>query len=317
MLDIIQKKHKDRYRIQFCNENFYREHQSLFALWKLRFNSLENAEKLQAWVTVLSCLRRPTDWYGGPRVSTLVEASKNFTHRLNLDELFAGTPVSIPAKLPGSMNLFDLLNGHRIKALPESCFRSLCYMTSGRYPLRLTSGVVSPFDLLQIQLRGERIVSIDEDFSQWPSREYSGRDYLGFVLHDLIHADHFFFEPQHRDGQLGFYKFVNSFISSSRLQALLEGSEFRTGFEYIISDMNSHPLHLFQTLHSLLFKTLRDDETAVGIWHEWTSASASVLCSEEIAAVLRVNKRDFSFEEASVVESLCRKLAASTLISAG
>jgi len=333
MESIIQPKHKDRYRIQFCDENFYSRYQNVFEMWQNRFKSLENVEKLQAWVTVLSCLRRPNDWYGGPRalpiVSTGVLSSssndigvpgvlpdKNYNHRLTLSEIFEGSPILIPAKLSSSMNLFDFLNAHRIKALPESCFRSLCYMRTGRYPLRLSSGVVSPFELLQIQLRGERIVSIDEDFSAWPERLYSGRDYLGFVIHDLIHADHFFFEPQHRDGQLGFYRFVNSFVSDESLLRLFSSEEslgvsaFREGFEYIISDMNSHPLHLFQTLHSLLFKTLGDDVSAIGIWVRWTSLAAAHYGSESDFKVLeRINARDFRSEEAQAVETLCQTLA--------
>ena len=330
MAGIIHQKHKDRYRIQFCDENYYRTHQIVFEKWQNRFKPLEKAEKLQAWVVALSCLRRPEDWYGGPRPTPLISLDKNFTHSLNLGQIFADTPVRIPPKLRESMNLFEFLVGHRVKALPESCYRSLCFMTSGRYPLRLSSGVVSPFELLQIQLRGQRIVSMDEDFREWPSRLYSGRDYLGFILHDLIHADHFFYEPQHRDGQLGFYRFVNSFISVSRdLSDLLSIETFREGFEYIISDMNSHPLHLFQTLHSLLFKTLGDDTRARDIWCDWIKADApyggtvtdgefavgadsgrtSPFSADETGALLRINARDFSVEESLIVERLCQRLA--------
>lgn len=331
MESIIQQKHKDRYRIQFCDENFYRRYQNVFEMWQKRFKSLENVEKLQAWVTVLSCLRRPEDWYGGPRALPLVSPDKNYTHPMTLAEIFADSPVVIPAKVSGSIDVFDFLNRHRIKALPESCFRSLCYMRTGRYPLKLSAGVVSPFELLQIQLRGERIVSMDEDFSAWPERLYSGRDYLGFVLHDLIHADHFFFEPEHRDGQLGFYHYVNSFIADESLLELLKSSVFREGFEYIISDMNSHPLHLFQTLHSLLYKTVGDDATAAEIWQRWIALAADaneaafVAASNESAfapesskknesvnsfAVLkRINARDFTKKEAEAVEALCRILA--------
>lgn len=318
MESVIHQKHKDRYRIQFCDENFYRRYQNVFEMWQKRFKSLENVEKLQAWVTVLSCLRRPEDWYGGPRALPLVSPDKNYTHHMTLAEIFADSPVVIPAKVSGSIDVFDFLNRHRIKALPESCFRSLCYMRTGRYPLKLSAGVVSPFDLLQIQLQGERIVSMDEDISAWPERLYSGRDYLGFVLHDLIHADHFFFEPQHRDGQLGFYHFVNSFIADQSLLELLESSNFREGFEYIISDMNSHPLHLFQTLHSLLFKTVRNDEAALAIWQRWIMVAEDVhknlhstrpTGGDSFAVLKRINSRDFSLDEAEAVEALCQNLA--------
>jgi hypothetical protein len=165
------------------------------------------------------------------------------------------------------------------------------------------------------------------------------------VIHDLIHADHFFYEPQHRDGQLGFYKFVNSFINDESLAALLNGSSssfsssaadanggaeldsekptaaFREGFEYIISDMNSHPLHLFQTLHSLLFKSVSDDVTASGIWRRWLALAANSSAGKsgydslhgvcDFSVLERINARDFSFEEAKAVESLCMQLALS------
>lgn len=327
MLDVIQKKHKDRYRIQFCNEDFYSAHQNTFKVWQKRLEGLTEVEKLQAWVVGLSCLRRSNDWYGGPRrpalramstMSSLTDnnsAHKKLLHSLSLGELFEGTPVVIPSKLSTNLNIFDFINCHRIKALPESCFRSLCFMVDRKYPLKISSGVVSPFDLLQIQLSGERIVSIDEDFESWPSRLYSGRDFLGFVLHDLIHADHFFRESQHRDGQLGFFRFVSAILDEPILNEMLEGSaEFKAGFEYIISDMNSHPLHLFQTLHSMLFINLKDDARAVIAWQNWIIRIQSLdINATEVEAVtsalLKINSLKFCFADAQTIETFSRNFA--------
>jgi hypothetical protein len=306
--DVIHKKHKDRYRIQFCDENFYLEHQKVFQVLKSRLARLTNVEKLQAWVVILSCLRRSKDWYGGPRARELA-SDKKFTHSLNLGQLFLNTPVILPAKLSRDLNVFDFINHHRIKALPESCFRSLVLMTDKTYPLLITSGVVEPIELLQIQISGQRIVSIDEDIEQWPTRLYSERDYLGFILHDLIHADHFFHEPKFRDAQLGFYRFVNTLINDDATVSLLHNENFRAGFEYIISDMNSHPLHLFQTLHSLLYKTLRNDAEASTIWQRWIS-NLGLLDEEAQGALLRVNAQDFKSDEALMVEAFCRGFSA-------
>lgn len=306
MLDIIHKKHKDRYRIQFCNENFYTANQNVFKIWKKRFEVLTDTEKLQAWVVGLSCLRRPVDWYGGPRSSAL--RTLEFTHSLSIGQLFADTQVLIPNKLARDLNVFDFLNSHRIKALPESCYRSLCFMVDGKYPLKLSSGVVSPFDLLQIQLAGERIVSIDEDFESWPKRLYSGRDFLGFILHDLIHADHFFHEPKLRDAQLGFYRFVSTILDDTLIARLLDNAEFKDGFEYIISDMNSHPLHLFQTLHSLLFRILKDDVLASAEWSKWI-LRLQLQALNETEALLKINSDDFSTENALAIESFSQKFS--------
>ena len=304
MLSIIHKKHKDRYRIRFCDENFYCEHQLHFQEWKMRLFGLSDVEKIQAWVVALSCLRRPQDWYGGPRAQ-LIYPNKNFAHKLTLRQLFEGTSIMIPPKINSTLNIFDFLNGHRIKALPESCFRSLCFMVDSTYPIKITSGVVSPFELLKIQLSGERIVSIDEDFTTWPTRLYSGRDFLGFILHDLIHADHFFRESNHRDAQLGFYRFVNTLLTDEVVLDLLTRDDFKDGFEYIIADMNSHPLHLFQTLHSLLFKSLKNDEMALNVWQNWVSRLNLETSINE--SLLKVNSQDFSVENAVVVENFSRQ----------
>ncbi|MGZ3692156.1 MAG: hypothetical protein ACXVAX_11680 [Pseudobdellovibrio sp.] len=306
---IIQKKHKDRYRILFCHENFYSDYQSLFKMWKTRFAHLSDVEKLQAWTLCLSCLRRPQDWFGGKSQAPLV-AENHFKNSLTLQELFENSPILIPKKINPTMNVFEFINNYKVKALPEACFRSLCYMVDNRYPLKMTQGEVTPFELLKIQLNGERVVALNEDYETWPHTLYANRDFLGFILHDLIHADHFFREPKHRNGQIGFYHFIRNFSETSSLQSLLEAHEFRSGFEYIISDMNSHPLHLFQTLHSLLFKTLRDDRLAEQIWKEWSNKTPTTELNLQI--LLKVNSPEFTHESARCLELLCETLSGIT-----
>lgn len=307
MLVTIHEKHKDRYRIQFCDENFYVKHLNTFKMWKSLFHDLSPVDKLQAWVLGLSCLRRPTDWYGGPRAMAIREGF-SYTHGLNMGQLFEGTDVRLPAKVSASMNVYDFLNFYRVKALPETCFRSLCFIVDGRYTLDLVDGEVSPLDLLKIQISGRRVVALNERVQDWAGSLYAGRDYLGFILHDLIHADHFFSSSVYRAGQLGFYKFALEIFSLSSVQKLLEDSKFKEGFEYIISDMNSHPLHLFQTLHSLLFSVLRDDARAFEIWNEWVAVLS--LNVDEREALKLINSKDFSLKQAQIVESFCQRLGA-------
>ena len=308
MLVSIHEKHKDRYRIQFCNENFYVKHLNTFKMWKSLFHDLSPVDKLQAWTLGLSCLRRPTDWYGGPRSARIRSSDVFYQHSLTLSELFAGTEVKIPPKISASINVYDFLNSYRVKALPESCFRSLCFIVDDRYPLDLVSGEVLPLELLKIQISGRRVVALNENIDQWASTLYAGRDYLGFILHDLIHADHFFSSSVYRDGQLGFYRFALAIYTLDSVQDLLADGKFKDGFEYIISDMNSHPLHLFQTLHSLLFSVLRDDVTALKIWTEWVSVLS--LNQNELKALKQINSKDFSNLQAQIIESFCQSLGA-------
>ena len=306
MSTIIQKTHKDRYRKVFCDQEFYIYNQSLFKMWKTRFCNLTNVEKVQAWVVALSCLRRPEDWYGGKRLQTFLGDTLNYRHSLNLEQVFAGTPVKIPPKLSAQTNLIDFINVCKIKAVPEACNRSLSFIANNYYPLRISEIVPTPKELLQLQLSGSRIITLNEDCELWPTNYYSGRDFLGFIMHDLIHADHFFLDPEHRDGQLGFFRFIESILEDKMLNDLLFQDSFKTGFEYIISDMNSHPVHLFQTLHALLFTENKHDESSRACWENWVRKSP--LTRAEIQPLLLVNSTFFNNEAACLIEILCIRL---------
>ena len=273
MLAIIHKKHKDRYRIRFCDESFYSAHLPCFRMWKSLFSPLSNVEKLTAWVVGLSILRR-SDWYQG-RVKSercqppeMVPASAK--HPLTLALLFQNTPIKLPRSLDPQTDLYEFISFHKIKALPESALPSLAAIANLTYPVIITAEVPTPVELLTLQISGQRIISLNENTDEWPTTLYSGRDFLGFLIHDLLHAEHFFANPAHRDGQLGVYKFIQHTLTDPGLQTLMNSSEkFREGFEYIISDMNSHPLHLLQTLHSLLFSSLKNDAFAAATWARW------------------------------------------------
>lgn len=309
MSDIIHKKnYKDRYRSIFCDSDFYSQHQNVFALWKTRFQNLSNVEKATAWAFALCCLRRPKDWFAGKRAEPISTDLTGLHHPLTLQSLFEETPVALPTKVDSAMNLIEAINTLQIKAVPESCFRSLIHMTSQRYPLWVTNEVPTPKELLKLQTEGRRVLSFNENYETWPTALYSGRDFLGFLLHDLIHADHFFHDPLHRDGQLGFYRFAETLLENQDLQKLLQSDRFREGFEYIISDMNSHPVHLFQTLHANVFSEIQDDGTSTRIWQEWSSLQEHDLNSDEIHSINLINTDEFNVPHAKQIEILCIRL---------
>ena len=306
MSAIIQKTHKDRYRKVFCDQEFYIYNQPVIKMWKTRFKNLTNVEKVQAWVVALSCLRRPEDWYGGKRLQTFLVDTLNYRHSLNLAQVFLDTPIKIPPKLDSEINLTDFINVCKIKAVPESCNRSLSFIANNYYPLRISEVVPTPKELLQLQISGQRVITLNEDCELWSTNYYSGRDFLGFVMHDLIHADHFFLDPEHRDGQLGFFRFIENILEDKMLNELLFLDTFKTGFEYIISDMNSHPVHLFQTLHALLFTENQNEETSKAGWENWVRKSP--LSDTEIRPLLLVNSTLFNSESARSIEILCIRL---------
>lgn len=313
----MQQKNKDRFRTRFCPAEYYVAHQKSFALWKSQLAHLTPVEKVQCWVILLSCLRRPKDWFGGLqplRLSNSAQTAKNFnSNPLRLSELIEGTPVQWPQKLSRELTLIEFLSSVRIKALPESVFRSLYALSTGEYPLILRRDVPEPEEILAMQIGGQRVLSYNEDHELWPETLYNHRDFLGFVIHDLIHADHFFRLRAHRDGQLGFYRFVSSIFTSAPLQQLLRTNEkFKVGFEYIVSDMNSHPVHLFQTFHSLLFSSLKNDPLAAELWLSWCLKPEIPL--ETSTALQNINSVNFNRSQALLVEKFCIDLAQKTNI---
>lgn len=134
--------------------------------------------------------------------------------------------------------------------------RALIQWHTGKYSLILLRSIPTPFEILQYQARGERVVTVFEKPEDW-QKNWGPHSAWEFVAHDLIHADHFFENPARRESQKKFYQFLLEHWSTPEIQSLVGDP----GFDYLISDMNSHEKHLFQTLKAVVIaqqkKTLR------------------------------------------------------------
>jgi hypothetical protein len=294
------KSTKDRYRPIFCSPDYYLQNLLLFEKCKIQFQNLAQTEKVQAWVTLMSLLRRPEDWFGGLRKTPLT--SSKLQHTYSLKNLLQKTHLIWPKNLNPEINLLTFLNEVKIKALPDSCLISLIKLTHQDDPLQIIFEVPKPLELLNYQLQGKRIISFNEDVSTWPTTLYHGRDFLSFMIHDLIHANHFFSSPENRHGQLGFYRSIKQILNDPELKILLQNEDFRNGFEYIISDMNSHPVHLFKTLHAKILQTTNDLAQTQIIWKGWTEVWSNQNLSLN-SALQKVNTQLFSDIEALELET--------------
>ncbi|MBC7421154.1 MAG: hypothetical protein H7328_10535 [Bdellovibrio sp.] len=304
MLRIISEK-KDRYRPLFCERDFYVSNQSIFGMWKTHFADLSNVEKVQAWVFTLTCLRRPNDWFGSIRKEYLISdiCPDSKLNHLSLRQTFQDTPVNIPLKLDPQLSILSALNILKIKPLPETCLRSLCQLSNPQFPLIILEHIPSPYELLGYQLKGLRVVSFNENYQTWSDHLNIERDFLSFIIHDLIHADHFFKDNKNKNGQLGFYHFIEKIWLHESLHTLLLSSEFKKGFEYIISDMNSHPLHLLKTLRAYLSQAVQSPNQTEMIWNSWVSAWTHEPTAAN--ALQKINTQLFSDIDALEVEKLC------------
>lgn len=311
MLGIIIK---DRYRPLFCPPQFYSANQDTFKDLKTKFLMFSKADQIKAWTVCLSCLRRPKDWYGGARPSAFL-ITATMPSLIKVKDLFLGTSITWPARLDPDIDLQSFLNTIRIKPLPEAALRSLFFLGQNNYPLLITTLEPSPFELLEIQIRGQRVITFDDRCELWPQKLYGQRDPLSFVIHDLIHADHFFKDQKQHQGQIGFYKFVDKIKNDEQLINLFKIENFKNGFEYIISDMNAHPVHLFQTLKALLDLSVLNDNLSSAIWNPWILKWN--ITADEADAVQKVNTQLFSNIDANQVEVMCFNKSVETGLAIG
>lgn len=110
----------------------------------------------------------------------------------------------------------------------------------------------TPFEVLQVQSGGGRIVSLMIKKEQIEHFSEHGRDFASFLVHDLVHASHFFTSE---DGefarQVQFSQWMQALTAAGGFGQIEKyGSEVKAQFEYLISDMNTHTWHLIKTLKS-------------------------------------------------------------------
>ncbi len=247
-----QHKKTDKYKPLFCDVNFYVKHLKSFNEFQKNIESYETPIQFALWCLFLCLLRRPNDWYNGFRIS--YSASKSNACAITIKSFFRNFPALIwPTKLPNDISLTNFISTVRIKAIPDCINESLDQILAGHYPILFLDHEPEARELLKIQCFGQRVITFNSDYQCWPELKYGERDVLSFWLHDLVHAEHFFSQPELMTMQVGFYRYVNNSLKTGIFnQAFEKSPEFKSAFDYLISDMNSHPLHLLKTYRALI-----------------------------------------------------------------
>lgn len=232
--------------------------QSFFLRWQNC--QISDAEMASIYITVFSLLRRPKDFLGGPHNQPLT----TLPHRGRLTgvqflELLAPTlppelrTVKTLRRFAVETDFLSFLCRHSWRSIPLSVAQSLMAWEAGVYPLKMRDHVPSPEEVLHMQAQGVRCVTMLQHPKQMQELVEGGRDVLGFIVHDLIHADHFFADPTKAQAQIRFSDKLQRIHSLKTIQRMLqEDPLFRREFQYLMSDMNSVPLHLLKTLKAIL-----------------------------------------------------------------
>lgn len=212
---------------------------------------LSDFEWTALYVFILSAHRRPHDFLGGPHNESFADNISGTLTCGDVAKLFSDTPRAL-AKLSTDGNFLSIFCERSLRSIPLSVQKSVVLWQKHNC-LKLCEYVPSPIEVLEMQTHGMRCVSVLKDPKVMQNFVEEGRDVLGFVVHDLIHADHFFSNPAQAKDQIQFSKYLKVLNQLSVIQQKLDSdSEFVGEWNYLISDMNSVPLHLFKTLKAIL-----------------------------------------------------------------
>ena len=129
---------------------------------------------------------------------------------------------------------------------------ALSQWLQGNWPLVLCEHVPVPAEVLDLQARGLRPVTLICNVERARQPVLSKPDALAFMTHDLEHAYKFFHAPRLHALQQGFFAALLDAQQRDVFKRYACDVEFRTRFDYLISDMNTHPVHSLQYLRAIL-----------------------------------------------------------------
>lgn len=157
--------------------------------------------------------------------------------------------VGEPAVAAGSP--LAIVQDFRWRSIPPAALEILLEWHRAAVPLRLCFDIPNVEAVLADQTAGRRCVSVLIGDPETFFNGADGRDGFSFILHDLLHASHFFENKDHFRRQVFFSRWMLDLLHSG-LAARGEA------FDYLASDMNTHWVHAMKCLKSILPEEARD-----------------------------------------------------------
>jgi len=204
---------------------------------------ISDAELCAIYLICILSIRFPNSWLGSKRKSITTE------HHLN----FKFSPTAFSPNIQKRINHFslgDIFNSFALKSTPESVNRAILQWSTGDYPLELMFRIPGPIEVLDQQKNGRRCVTVLTKENQIKRFILGERDSLSFTMHDLIHADHFYYHNTCYFGQIALYGFLSD--HRDHFKDLLSNPGFYSEFEYLIADMNACAIHSLKCLKAAI-----------------------------------------------------------------
>ena len=241
-------------------------------------------------------LRHPKNWLQKNKSSVSKIYQKN--EFIDLEKLLFLSLSDWEKEKLKQLDLASLFLEYSLKGIPESVSRAMFFWSQGKYPIVLLDYIPSPRELLKLQCTGRRCLSVLTNPQDIQKLILNARDPLSFVLHDLMHADQFFYHQDIKKAQIGFYNKIETIIDEPELKAQLKiDPTLRNEFEYVASDMNAYVIHLLKCLKSAFTK--HQEKFSVNLYLQmltWWS-----LNSEMKEAALKINTPHFNDRDEKLI----------------
>ena len=156
--------------------------------------------------------------------------------------------------------LAEYLNQVRLFKIPPSIPKALQGWLVGHWPLHLLTRIPSPKEVLSMQTQGLRPVTVIHDFPRALRPILTKRNAFDFLCHDLEHAAKFCSDRTQFQTQVAFFRRLEVLMDAPFFKRLLGDPVFHEKMDYLISDMNTHPIHGLCYLHAILIERVLLEE---------------------------------------------------------
>lgn len=196
----------------------------------------------------------------------------------------------------------ELFANFNLKAIPLSINKTMINWHLGLWAIVVFEYIPSPRELLKLQVKNNRCITLITDLEKIDSLVFGSRDPLSFVLHDLMHADQFFSQTNSLKGQLGFYQRIDSIYNKEELKFYLKSNNsFKGEFEYVSSDMNAYVIHLFKCLKSSICRADPSEDFFTKVLTWWD------MSQEEKDSSYKLNTPAFTIDHEIILKNYFEK----------
>lgn len=150
--------------------------------------------------------------------------------------------------------LLELLERHQFRGVIPNVTRALAAWLRCEWPLRLSEAIPSAGEVLRMQARGERPVTLIARHPRMLQPVLRRENAFTFMVHDLEHAYKFFHDGHSHAAQRAFFACIARRCDAGEFDAFLGDGDFAAKFDYLASDMNTHVMHSLQYLRAILIE---------------------------------------------------------------